>query len=436
MSNSTGPNRGITPGLPTNKGSWKAKEQGDPGLSLDPEAAASDTDEWLHTNHPQPEPGDPWDQDLPGDGYCTRCGEPIAYDPYGSPGVIVHVNDGEGDGIDHNADEDHTPLASDGPEENPLTTLMDAENSRQGAYDPLAPQNSSGPALNPATNSADVTRENLYETNRKMAHDAIADYDEHHADPHSHAGMKMALAGLALATQLKASDDNDSRDAGWILDEAQRGYMTRLNNDGHNEEAGAELRTALRNAITYGDHNLRHFGGKSAAEWKEEARAARQRSAESFERSDTDGFLSQWASDKMASKYDYCADLAAHGGRSSFPALFDLDGKPVPAKQIETRYGLTWMLLDENGKSTGEFVNPSKSNSAEKRATAMSKKGYRTGRVLAPMALNSRTGDPFRADDGWSPDNEVDYVIGADGTNPRRAEVEAEGGEFNEWYDQ
>ena len=205
-----------------------------------------------------------------------------------------------------------------------------------------------------------------------------------------------------------------------------------LQRGGPEEQALAD---ALENARIAADRAVRTFDGKTYHQWREEAAAARQRSAESFARSDTDGYLSQWAADTMASKYDFCASIAEQGGRLSHPALFDLDGNAVPAKLIESRYGQAWMLLDEDGQSTGEFVNPSKAQSGEKRAVALAKKGYRTGRVMAPMAINHRSGDAFRTDGGYSADNEVLYVVGADGSNPMRKKVERDGGEFNEWYD-
>ena len=83
-------------------------------------------------------------------------------------------------------------------------------------------------------------------------------------------------------------------------------------------------------------------------EWEEKAQACLQRSAESFERSDTDGFLSQWANDSTAVIYRSCAVLARAGGKWEVNVLEDLDGNEVKAKIINTRFGTKWGVLDGN----------------------------------------------------------------------------------------
>jgi hypothetical protein len=98
-------------------------------------------------------------------------------------------------------------------------------------------------------------------------------------------------------------------------------------------------------------------GAEAAAEYRQRAAASRERSRESFERCDTDGFLSQWASDINARLYDLKALVAEQGGKSSFPHLHTLDGRPVKAKVIKGRFGLCWALLDEQDKFTGTFVS-------------------------------------------------------------------------------
>jgi hypothetical protein len=37
-------------------------------------------------------------------------------------------------------------------------------------------------------------------------------------------------------------------------------------------------------------------------------------------------------------------------------ALFTTEGEWVPAKLIDNKYGTSWVVLDENGKSTGKYV--------------------------------------------------------------------------------
>jgi len=73
------------------------------------------------------------------------------------------------------------------------------------------------------------------------------------------------------------------------------------------------------------------------------AQECRQNSADSFERCDTDGFLSQWASDQMSRKYLLMADLADNDGMWTFQTL-GRDGKLVPCRTINTRYGWKWAI--------------------------------------------------------------------------------------------
>lgn len=66
-----------------------------------------------------------------------------------------------------------------------------------------------------------------------------------------------------------------------------------------------------------------------------EAKECRQRSEESFRRSDTDGFLSQWASDITAELNDRKVQLLKTGGYSQFPVLCDDAGNVLATKIFE-----------------------------------------------------------------------------------------------------
>lgn len=109
---------------------------------------------------------------------------------------------------------------------------------------------------------------------------------------------------------------------------------------------------------------------------------------ESFDRCDTDGFLSQWAHQMNGIKAQEQARVDENGGMWRFLALFDADTEAiVPAKLISTRYGQAWALLestDPRSAFTGQFVNPSEARKAETRRKNMVKKGYREGLVWAP----------------------------------------------------
>lgn len=126
--------------------------------------------------------------------------------------------------------------------------------------------------------------------------------------------------------------------------------------------------------------------GLSADEHRQKATDSARAATESFERCDTDGFLSQWASGLTADLHRTMARIADAGGTSTFPALFDTDGNLVAAKLVDTRYGRSWMLLsddDPDGRASGWF-NPSKHSDPERRRANNAAKGFFVGRVAAP----------------------------------------------------
>lgn len=114
---------------------------------------------------------------------------------------------------------------------------------------------------------------------------------------------------------------------------------------------------------------------------REQAKESRRRAYESFVNCDTDGFLSQWASNITADELEMTADLIEAGKVHEFTALFTADGELIKdAREIETRYGWSWLH-----KVDGEarWFNPSKAKSADTRRANNAKKGYYLGRVLA-----------------------------------------------------
>ena len=118
---------------------------------------------------------------------------------------------------------------------------------------------------------------------------------------------------------------------------------------------------------------------KTADELRAEARQHDENARESCERGDTDGALSQWCSGLSAQKARLEADLIDNGGVSEFLALFDLAGNYQPAVAIEARYGMRWMLLDADGKRTGEFLPW-----LPKRRDTLAKRGYVEGYAVFP----------------------------------------------------
>lgn len=101
---------------------------------------------------------------------------------------------------------------------------------------------------------------------------------------------------------------------------------------------------------------------------------------DSFDRCDTDGFVSQWASGIMAQVDRLQADIVENGGVATFPALYVVDtDERVPAKLIDGKFGRCWAIVDEAGRFTGEFVS-----AFPKRESTMARKGYREGSEVAP----------------------------------------------------
>jgi hypothetical protein len=84
----------------------------------------------------------------------------------------------------------------------------------------------------------------------------------------------------------------------------------------------------------------------TSAALRESAAAKDQQAADSWERCDTDGFVSQWANNINASLDRRKADLIDEGKLARFKGLYDGDRR-VKAKQIETKFGFAWLLHDD-----------------------------------------------------------------------------------------
>lgn len=148
----------------------------------------------------------------------------------------------------------------------------------------------------------------------------------------------------------------------------------------------------------------------TAEDYRKKAADNFREAQESYDRSDTDGALSQFASGLSSSKNLLLAEIAENNGLLEFPALFDLDGKLVPAKLINTRFGTCWALLEsEDGDSPfASFFNPSSARDEDRRIATNAKKGFYVGTVLVEAGVTYK-GDNFvstrpvayRKDGGW-----------------------------------
>lgn len=120
------------------------------------------------------------------------------------------------------------------------------------------------------------------------------------------------------------------------------------------------------------------------AELRAKEQACRDEARASFERCDTDGWLSQWSNEIHAQLHSRRADIAEKGGVWTFPALFDLDGYRVRAKviNVKDRYSQgtkrVWALCDESDNFTGKFITYGLL------PRNMKKRGFQEGTETAP----------------------------------------------------
>jgi len=93
-----------------------------------------------------------------------------------------------------------------------------------------------------------------------------------------------------------------------------------------------------------------------------EAREATQRAHDSFERSDTDGCLTQWAAGITADLRRVQARILRDGGNASFCGLYEGDRR-VAARLITTQFGTSWLLREDEALRFGRKFIPEGDNS-------------------------------------------------------------------------
>ena len=86
-----------------------------------------------------------------------------------------------------------------------------------------------------------------------------------------------------------------------------------------------------------------------AVEFEAEAHKCWERRDESWERSDTDGFLSQAASQAVASLNMDKAGVCRAGGMAEFWGLYEGDRR-VKARIIDGKYGSSWLLHEDEAE--------------------------------------------------------------------------------------
>ncbi|RPE39801.1 hypothetical protein EDD90_2819 [Streptomyces sp. Ag109_O5-1] len=214
---------------------------------------------------------------------------------------------------------------------------------------------------------------------------------------------------IAFEGQLPADITAGSQVNAWAAE-------TALNTTAKEAATVDAAETITAEAVEYPGSVAAHLATTATTPDEHRAAAAAYASAkqESYDRCDTDGALSQWSHGLNEGKQHLAAQIAENGGMWEFDGLFDLDGNLVPAKEIETRFGYAWLLLDDNGRSTGRFFNESKAKSEERRIAAHAKRGFYVGRVRVPAYAALAGGGvctvmPIvkRKDGGFSVDAEI-----------------------------
>lgn len=125
-----------------------------------------------------------------------------------------------------------------------------------------------------------------------------------------------------------------------------------------------------------------HREGMTAADHRAAASASYKEKARSEYDSDTDGFLSQWASGLNAQEHLAWADLLDNGGKTRMRVLMNLDGTVASTHLHYGQYGASWVLNDEAAARFGKrFLNESEAASAARRRATMAKKGFTFGTI-------------------------------------------------------
>jgi len=130
--------------------------------------------------------------------------------------------------------------------------------------------------------------------------------------------------------------------------------------------------------------------GGTPEELRDRAAAHDAKAAESFERCDTDGFVSQWADGVSSERDRLAAKIMEDNGYHRFPALFDRTGALVQAREVETRHGWVWKILHPD--MSVSWFKESRARDWRARLRANARRGFFVGSVLLPARAVTRGG--------------------------------------------
>jgi hypothetical protein len=126
-----------------------------------------------------------------------------------------------------------------------------------------------------------------------------------------------------------------------------------------------------------------------------QARDAIQRAHDSFERSDTDGCLTQWACGITADLRRRQAQILRDGAQAVFEGLYE-GNRRVRARLIENQYGEAWLLDDEEAALFGRrFIPEGRKSSMQK------KKGLHQALEWAPAAAKTASNGTGLSGNVW-----------------------------------
>lgn len=104
----------------------------------------------------------------------------------------------------------------------------------------------------------------------------------------------------------------------------------------------------------------------TATEHRDAAMDCLYRQEDSFQRSDTDGFLSQWANGLQANLHMEQATIIENGGRAQFCGLYEGDRRvaaKIVTSQFNGHYITSWMLRKDEAEKFGRRYIPVNTNS-------------------------------------------------------------------------
>ena len=124
----------------------------------------------------------------------------------------------------------------------------------------------------------------------------------------------------------------------------------------------------------------------TADDYMDKAAMCREDEMESWDRCDTDGFLSQWALQRLTIAYRDMAAMARNGWEWETTAVFNLAGDLVSTDNRMGQYGPYWLVRLADGSV--DFFNESNAKNDARRVANNAKKGYYVGTVRMAMRPN------------------------------------------------